>query len=101
MNGQTLILFESLFNIKKVNKIVIPIIAIDVVNSKLRLIKNKNNDMTKIIKKFKLRPSLKSGKKNAEKTKADPGSGCSTINNIGINRYKEVLKSVFTFLKSD
>ena len=67
MNGQTLILFESLFNIKKVNKIIIAIIAIDVVNSKLRLIKNKNNDMTKIIKKLKLRPSLKSGKKKCRK----------------------------------
>ena len=47
------------------------------INSKLKTDKNKNNDMKKIIKKFKLEPSLKRGKKNAEKTKADPGSGCN------------------------
>ena len=65
------------------------------------LIKNRVSKEKKIIKKLKLSPSLNRGKKNAEKTKAEPGSGCKIIKIDGNNKYKVILSSVRGLFISD
>ena len=86
INGHIFILLINLFRVKYIIKNIMPIIPVDSINSKLKLIKNNVNKEKKIIKKVKLSPSLKRGKKNAKYTRAEPGSGCNIIKIDGINK---------------